>query len=225
MGSTPLGGLGWPAATGVNQQPQQQNPAPTSGLSASGSMNPFGFGTIGNGAMTANLAETNSQTGQMRNQLIPQFAQNMGAYAAPAGQFFQNLTNLGSPYYQQAQQSVFSQGAQQANNQSGQARQQLGAQGYGFTPSGAEAGMMGGMATGTSGSMAQNFLTQLFQNEQLQMGGAQGLSQLAQMFNPSQLTGQNTNANFQQPTNTAAEMMSGIGSMVGGIFGDKGIPT
>lgn len=139
-----------------------------------------------------NAGLLNVETGQMRNDLIPQFASTLFGYAQPAAQTFANFANLGSPYYQQQQQSSFNQGVQQNNNAAAQAKQQLQSQGYGHTPSGAMAGMIGGMQQSGAQSLAQQFLQNLFQNENLQMQGAQSLAQLAAQFNPNALLGQST---------------------------------
>ncbi len=136
-----------------------------------------------------NAVLNNIIAGQMKNQLAPQFAQLMQQYGGQAGDFFKQLMNLGSPYYQQKQQEGFTQGVQQNQNAAGMAKQQLGAQGYGNTPSGANAAMIGGMQQAGSQSLAENYLQNLFQNEQMQAQGAAGLGQMAQLFNPTQLLG------------------------------------
>jgi hypothetical protein len=138
-----------------------------------------------------------------------------------AGNLFQNYMNLGSPYYQQAQRSVWEQGTQQANNAAALARQQLSSQGYGYTPSGAEAAMIGGMGTGTAGSLAQNYLQQLFNNQQLQMNAGQSMSQLASLFNPAQFTGQPVS--FVNDPNSLAANLGAVGSLMGGMFGQYGM--
>lgn len=214
---------GWAGQSGVNQPGTNPLPPVASQPLASGNnLNPYGFGVRGGGNLTANLAENNLQTGIQRNALIPQYAQQMFGMGGNAAQFFHTLMNLGSPYYQQAQRSVFEQGNQQNQNAAAQARQQLGAAGYGYTPSGAMAGMFGGMAQGGAQSLAQNYLQQLFNNQQLQAQGAQGLAGLAQLFNPAQLTGQQTNPAIQQPTNTLAQDLGAVGQLAGSIFGGGG---
>lgn len=216
--------LGWQGQTGVNQ-PQGSSPFPTTSPVTGGTnTNPYGFGTIGGGAIAANLPETNIQTGLLKNQLIPAMSQYMFGAGGAAGNFYNQLMNLGSPYYQQQQRASFEQGNQQAQNAAAQARQQLSSQGYGYTPSGAEAGMIGGMAQQAAGNLNTTFLQNLFNNEQLQAQAAQGLSQLASLFNPAQLAGSSIGTDIPQPTNTAAQAMSGIGGMLGGLFGSSGVP-
>lgn len=230
--------LGWPGQTGTNMPPSTSVPGspslfgtptgplqlPAGPAGTPGSTNPYGFGKIGGGAMAGNLAETNLQSGMYKNALAPLFAQMMFGTGGDAANFFKTLMNLGSPYYKEQQRASFEQGTNQGQNALAQAMQRLNASGYGAAPSGLQAAMLGGQATGQAQDLSQLFLQNLFQNEALQMQGAQGLSSLAQLFNPSSLlTG--TNPNIQQPTNTAAEMMSGIGQLAGGIFGSKGIPT
>ena len=155
--------------------------------------NPGNFANPKGGYETQrNVADTNIQTGQMRNQLIPLFASLMQKYGGNAGQFFQTLMNLGSPFYKQKQQQSFEQGTKAGQDAAAQSREQLQASGTGYTPSGAGAAMMGGEAQAEAGNQEEMFLNNLFQNEQLQMAGAGGLSQLAALFNPASLTGQQT---------------------------------
>lgn len=230
--------LGWPGQTGTNMPPSTSVPGspslfgtptgpvalPAAPSGAPGSQNPYGLGRIGGGALAANLAETNLQTGLYKNQLAPLFAQMMFGSAGPAQDFFKTLMNLGSPYYKEQQRASFEQGTNQGQNALAQAMQRLNASGYGAAPSGLQAAMLGQQATGQAQDLSQLFLQNLFQNEALQLQGAQGLSQLASLFNPSSLlTG--ISPQIQQPTNTAAEIMGGIGSLAGGIFGGGGIPT
>lgn len=127
--------------------------------------------------------------GQQRNDLIPKFVNLMFGYGGNAGDFFQKLMDLGDPYYQQKQAEGFRAGVDENENAAAKARQQIAAQGYGATPSGATAATIGAMNVEGAKSLSQQFLEQLFQNENLQLGGAQGLAHLAALFNPSQLFG------------------------------------
>jgi len=142
-----------------------------------------------------------------------------------ASKFFKMLTDAGSPFYQRKQQQTAEQGAKAGNEQAGIARERLAASGAGYGPSGAGAAMFGGMGQAEAGNQEEAFLNNLFQNEQLQLAGAQGQAQIAGLFNPSQLTGQGTPTSIEQAQNTAAQTMGAIGQMAGGIFGNKGIPT
>ena len=152
--------------------------------------NPGGYSNpYGSKEISRNMGLTNIEAGQMKNQLAPIFAQLMQQYGGQAGDFFKNLMNLGSPYYQQKQQEGFTQGVQENQNAAAMAKQQLGAQGYGSTPSGANAAMIGGMQQQGSQNLAEQYLQNLFQNEQMQMMGGQGLAGMASMFNPTQLLG------------------------------------
>jgi len=165
--------------------------------------------------ITRNANFLNVQQGQERNSLIPQFAALMQGFAGPAGDYFKNLMNLGSPYYQQQQEASFNNGVQNNNNATAQARQQLAAQGYGATPSGANAAMIGGMNMQGSQNLAQAYLQNLFQNENLQSQGASGLGTLAGLFNPASLFGNNTVSGTTQGPSAASQfqdVMSGIGS-------------
>jgi hypothetical protein len=74
--------------------------------------------------------------------------------------------------------------------------------------------MIGGMAQGGAQSLSESFLTQLFNNEQLQLAGLQGLQQTAGMYNPAPLMTNSANPNIQQPTNTGAEWLSAVGSLM-----------
>lgn len=143
----------------------------------------------------------------------------MQQYGGQAGDFFKNLMNLGSPYYQQKQLEGFQQGVQQNQNASAQAQEQLRAQGYGNTPSGANAAMIGGMNQAGSQSLAEQYLQNLFQNELMQGMGAQGITQLAGMFNPAQLLGGTSlGANVQAPSTFFQNMQSVLGGL-GQFFG------
>lgn len=173
---------------------------------------------------TRNAGGLNVEQGQLRNELIPMFANQMFSMAGPAGDFFKQLMNLGSPYYQQQQAAGFNQGVQQNQNAAAQAGQQLQAQGYGNTPSGANAAMIGGMNMQGSQNLSNQFLQQLFQNENLQSQGASGLSQLAALFNPQGLFG-NVNISGTTQGPSAADSISGLLKGVGSLFGNKGIPT
>jgi hypothetical protein len=211
----PVGGiLGGLFGSGGNPPPNPQN-SPTSvggpWGNPGGYQNPWGANEI-----QRNAALNNIQAGQMKNQLAPQFAQLMQQYGGSAGDFFSQLMNLGSPYYQQKQQEGFTQGVQQNQNAGAMAKQQLQAQGYGATPSGANAAMIGGMAQQGSQNLAEQYLQNLFQNEQMQGAGAQGLSSLAGLFNPTQLlsgTGIGSNVT-NQPSffQDFASVLGGLGA-------------
>jgi hypothetical protein len=165
--------------------------APPGPAGTPGSTNPFGFGSYGGGALRGNIGEANLQTALQRNALIPQFAKMMFGAGGTAGDFFKQLTQLGSPFYQRKQQQTFEQGSKAAQDAAGQARQRITASGAGYTPSGVGAAAFGGEAQAEAGNQEEAFLNNLFQNEQLQALGASGLSQLAALFNPNQLaTGQ-----------------------------------
>lgn len=236
--SNPLTGSSWGSqnpnqnnnAAWINQSvnpgnfgsiPQPPNPLSTpSGAPGGSALNPGGlanpFTNIKD--ITRNTGLENLMTGDLRNQLIPQFASLMTGYAGPAANFFNTLMNLGSPYYQQKQAESFNQGVQQNQNAAAQARQGLQAQGYGYAPSGATAAMLGGMNQAGAQSLSEQYLQNLFQNENLQAQGAQGLSQLAAMFNPSSLFGNvSTPGSTQGPA--AAEQAAAV---IGSIFGSGG---
>ena len=246
QGINPQNPLGWPQNTGTNipstnastaaSNPnsflsggpvQQPSIGPTFGAASNapgGANNPFGQGVRGNGDLTQNLAQSNLITGDWRNALIPYFQQMQAGQVGPAQQYFQQLMNLGSPYYQQQQRATWEQGVGQANNAAAQARQQINQAGYGYAPSGLQAASIGQQATGTAQNLSQQFLQNLFQNEQMQAAGAQGLTGLAQLFNPAALTAQGTNPSIQQPTNTFAQDVGAIGQLMGGLFGSSGAP-
>lgn len=227
----PLTGASWGAS---NNGPAMNASTPQNLLSLPGSGygapdgsktpaygNPGGFGNpLGGKETDRNVMMNNIIAGQMKNMLAPQFATLMGQYGGQAGNYFQNLMNLGSPYYQQQQSASNQAGVTQNNNAQGLARQQLAAQGVGNTPSGATAAMIGGMNQGGAQSLAQMYLQNLFQNENLQAQGAQGLSSLASLFNPTQLLG-GTSAGASPVTSptgpeTFGQIMGGIGSVFGG---------
>jgi hypothetical protein len=223
---------------GSVNQPQSQQ----SDLSASTAQNPLGNispfqvsptqvpsgskGTIGNPAglqnpgtnekdAWRNQAYLNTVMQQQKMGIGNQFNQQMTALAQPAAGYFNQLMNLGSPYYQQQQRASFTQGVQQQQNAAAQARQQLSASGYGYTPSGTSAATIGEMAQQGAQNQEQMFLQNLFQNEQLQMAGAQGLGQLAALFNPAPLLGYSSPQSTQGQT--PAQDIQAIGSLLGAL--------
>lgn len=216
MGSygNPLVGSGWnqpqsdPSQVlgATNPISLPQNTAGTNFWGGSGATlgNPGNYGNpAGAKEISRNTGLNNVIAGQLKNIMAPQFASLMGGYGTQAAgdvgaatNFFKQLMNFGSPFYRQQQTASFNQGVQQNQNAAAQARQQLGTQGYGSTPSGANAAMIGGMAQQGSQNLAEQYLQNLFQNEQLQTMGAQGMdtsaglmAQLAGLFNPTQLLG------------------------------------
>ena len=185
--------------------------------------NPVGLQNPGTNQKDAsrNQSYLNTIMEQQKIGIGNQFNQQMTALAQPAAGYFNQLTNLGSPYYQQQQRSSFESGVQQNQNAAAQARQQLGASGYGYTPSGTAAATIGDMAQQGSQNLEQAFLQNLFQNEQMQLAGAQGLGQLAALFNPAPLMGYSSPLTTQGET--PAQLLGGLGSLVGGIFGAGGV--
>lgn len=188
--------------------------------------NPGGFGNpLGPNEINRNLGLTNVLAGQMKNALAPQYAQLMGQYGGQAGDFFSQLMNFGSPFYRQKQTEAFQQGTQQNQNAMQQAVQQLAARGMGSTPSGTTAAMIGGMQQQGAQNLAEQYLQNLFQNEQMQMQGGQGLASLAQLFNPNQLlSGTSVGANIQPQSTFFQNLQSvlgGIGQAMGG-YGQAG---
>jgi hypothetical protein len=239
--SNPLTGSGWgatPQGQGQNMF-QGTNPIQIPGMPGPGSQgisspgqnsgqptsygNPGGFGNpLGNTEIGRNAGLNNIIAGQMKNYLAPQFAQLMGQYGNQAGNFFQNLTNLGSPYYQQKQTEGFQQGVNQNQNAMSGALQGLNASGYGYGPSGARAAMIGGMQQQGSQNLAEQYLQNLFQNEQMQMAGAQGLQGMASMFNPSQMLGGTSVGTYSTQPSTFAQNFNQIASGIGDLMGGGG---
>ena len=227
--------LGWPGQTGTNAPstpggpslfgtptaPVMNPPSPGSGGLGGGPYgNPGGFGNPTGGKEVArNTILDNITRGQLQNQLIPWFTQMMGGAAGPAADFFKQLMNLGSPYYQEKQRASFEQGTQQSQNAAAGANQRLAASGYGYAPSGLQAGVLGQEATGQAQNLSQMFLQNLFQNENMQALGAQGLSQMAQLFNPSQLLG-GTSAGASPEI--SSNFFQNFSSVMSGLFGQGG---
>ncbi len=232
--------LDWLATSGVNQ-PSPNDQGPILGPPQPGTQTPqqglpgweyITGGPWGNplgvnhptrqSSITANLGAENIITAQMKNLLAPMFANMMMGYAQPAGKVFGQFANLGSPFYQQKQRQSWEQGVGQANAATGQAREQIASKGYGYAPSGLEAGMLGGAATGESGNLATNFLQNLFQNEQLQLQGAQGLSGLAGMFQPQGLMGGTSTPFGQSQASQFGDMAKGISDLLNAWWGNSG---
>jgi hypothetical protein len=177
--NNPLVGSGW-----QNSPIPQTNPiqADDQGYNPGGYHNPKGPYEI-----QRNLGLENIKAAALKNQMAPQWAKLMGQYGQGAGNFFQQLMNFGSPFYRQKQQEAFTQGTQQNQNAAAMAQQRLRSQGYGATPSGANAAMIGGMEQQGAQNLSEQYLQNLFQNEQMQGAGAEGLSSLASLFNPNSL--------------------------------------
>src|SRR5262249_1350452 len=159
----------------------------------------------------------NVELGQLREQLAPIWANLMTGYAAPAASFFDTLLNLGSPYYQQKQAALFDQGVRQNQKAAALAQQRLASKGYGYTPRGANAAMIGAMNSAGGANLVQNFLQSLFQNEQTQLAGAQGLAGLAGMFNPSGLFG-NVDVTGSTQGPTVADFMNAGANIFKSLF-------
>jgi hypothetical protein len=217
MSTSPNPLAGW-TGTNINQPP----PSNTNPISLSSpNVNP---GNLANPTSNAkdilrNTGLENLQTGALRNQLIPLFSSMMGKFGGSAGDFFTKLMDLGGPFYQQKQREGFEQGVKSNQDAAAMARQQAGAAGTGFTPSGTNVAMIGGMNQQGGQSLAEQFLQNLFQNENLQMQGGQGLAQLAGLFNPSQMTGQQVSTPGSTQGPAAAEQVAAI---LGSLFGSKG---
>ena len=221
----PLTGASWGTTAPSPMNPTLFNLPQAPGIGQSGGMmgNPGGYANPFGGKETdRNVMLNNIIAGQLKNQLAPQFANQMGQYAGPAGGYFQNLMNLGSPYYQQQQRATFEQGNQQNQNAAAQAKQQLNAQGYGYSPSGAEAGMIGGMAQQGAQNLTNAWLQNLFQNENLQMQGAQNLTQLASLFNPTQLLGGTSAGASPVISPTTPQSLSTVLQGIGSLFPHHG---
>ena len=221
--ANPLTGSGWGSSPMGSTNPIQAPPNP--GLSAGNRQgsygNPSGFDNgTGSGEIHKNMALENILSAQMKNQLAPQWANLMGQYGGQAADYFKNLMNLGSPYYRQKQQEAFTQGVGQNQNAGAQAQQQLRSQGFGSTPSGANAAMLGGMAQQGAQNLSEQYLQNLFQNENLQALGAQGMQGMASMFNPTPLLGGTSlGTDWQSPSNffqNFNSVTSGIGNMLTG---------
>jgi len=228
--------LGWGPQANPTQQQQPQSPlGVTSPFQSPGPTmapgdkqtpgNPAGLDNPGTNIKDAwrNQAYLNTMQQQQKMGLANNFSTAMFGAANPAAQYFQQLMNLGSPYYQQQQRASFDQGVQQNQNAAAQARQQLSASGYGYTPSGTTAATIGNMAQQGSQNLEQAFLQNLFQNEQMQLAGGQGLGQLAALFNPAPLL-----SNYSSPQSTqgptAASQFQDILSGLGNIFNPVNLP-
>jgi len=168
-----------------------------------------------------NAGYLNVMQGQLRNQLIPMFANEMFALATPAANFYDTLmSDNNSPFYQAKQSEAFNQGVMQNQNAAAQAQQQLAARGYGYTPSGANAAMIGAMNQAGAQNLAEQYLQNLFNNEQLRLQGARGLGGLAGMFNPSPLFGNIAVTGTTQGPSAASQiagLMQGAGDLFGGL--------
>ena len=186
---------------GMPQLPQMPGANYTTG-SSPGIPNPGNYSNPkGANEINRNMGIENTMSAAYKNQLAPIFAQLMQQYGMGAGNIFSQMANLGSPFYKQKQTEAFTQGNQQNQNAIAQATQQLRSEGYGSTPSGTNAAMIGGMQTAGAQSLAEQYLQQLFNNENLMLQGAGAEASLAGQFNPTQLLGGNSvGANVQAPS-------------------------
>jgi hypothetical protein len=145
----------------------------------------------------------------MIKQLWPEFwgelmkvAPYIDKATAPADaleSFAKERMDLGSPYYREQQRQTFEQGVKQSDDAAAQTRQAIARSGMGSAPSGAGIAAMGEMGTAKAGTLASNWLANLFQNQNTQLQAAgfmptvagmrlnQGQSQLqlADAFNPA----------------------------------------
>lgn len=221
--ANPLTGSGW---TNPIQSTNPISLDPNYGQGEHGSFgggpggNPGNLGDFGStGSLNKNLMLDNVTAGQMKNQLAPQFASFMGQYGGDAAGYYKQLMDLGSPFYKQKQQEAFQQGNQQNQNAMSMANQQLNASGYGAAPSGARAAMVGGMNQQGAQSMAEQYLQNLFQNENLQTQGAQGMASMASLFNPTQLLGGTSLGTTPAPGQSAIQNLQGVASAIGSVAG------
>lgn len=209
---------GWGGQTDPNQFGSIPSPSPVPTVNTGASGNP---GNLPN--PTSNIKDSwrnqaflNTLMQQFKLGLGGNWAQLMQGYAAPGASFFKTLMDLGSPFYQQKQRASAEQTEKSFGDEAGKARQQVQAMGAGYTPSGVGAATAGGMGVAEAQAQAENFLNNLFQNEQLQVAGAQGLESTASMFNPSSLL------NFSSPQTTQGQTpgdtMSGVGSLFSSLF-------
>lgn len=226
--------LGWPGMTGTNMPPSTSGApsvpgspsmlgiptGPVAGPPQGQWGNPGNLENPGSNIkdQARNAGYLNVQQGQLRNNLIPQFASAMFGLSGPAAEFFKQLMNLGSPYYKEQQRASFEQDTQQAQNTAAGSKDRLNAAGYGAAPSGLEAATIGLEAQGESQNLSQTFLQNLFQNENLQMQASQAMAQMAQMFNPSQLFGATPNPGSTQGPTAASQFKD----IMGGLFGGGG---
>lgn len=217
----PLTGSGWNPTPPTN--PISLNPQYSTGEHGSfggGSpSNPGNLGDFGStGSLNKNLMLDNVVAGNLKNQLAPQFADLMGKYGGDAAAYFKQLMDLGSPYYKQRQQEAFTQGNQRNQDAQGQASEQLDAAGYGSGPSGAKAAMIGGMQTQGAQSLAEQYLQNLFQNENLQAQGASGMASMASLFNPTQLLEGTSLGTVPAPGQSGIQNFKDIAQGIGSVF-------
>lgn len=215
MSTAPNPLAGWTGAN-INQPPPTSPVSPVApNLNPGGLANPF----TNIKDITRNTGLTNLTTGALRNSLIPMFANLMTGYGGQAGDFFKKLMDLGSPFYQQKQREGFEAGVKSNQDAAAQARQRASAAGAGFTPSGSNVAMIGGMEEEGGKSLAEQFLQNLFQNENLQKGAGDSLMQLAALFNPSSMASANVSTPGSTQGPAAAEQVAAI---MGSLFGSGG---
>jgi hypothetical protein len=202
----------WPGTSGVNM--------PTPGVSQGDVDYTHANLPRSDKNLRKEAGRTNIVSGRLRNLFGPEFAKLMMGYGGDAGSFYKQLTDLGSPFYERKQQKTAEQGAKAGQDEAGLARQRLTASGAGYGPSGAGAAMFGGMGQAQAGNQEEAFLNNLFQNELLQLQGAQGQAQLASLFNPTGMLGGNVEQISRGPS--AAQNFATTLGALSGLFKPKG---
>lgn len=93
----------------------------------------------------------------------------------------QSRMNLGSPYYQQHQREAMTSDAQKFNQFAGQLTGMMAPSGFGSAPSGLATAELGDFTRGAGATTAEDYLQNLFQNENLSMTAAGMFPQVPQL--------------------------------------------
>lgn len=127
------------------------------------------------------LANINSEVGagnQFIRSATPDLASAMTSFQSMTpeidalSKLLQSRMNLGSPYYQQHQTEAFTSDAQKFNDMAGQLTGMLSRGGYGSSPTGLATAAMGDFSRGAGQTMSEDYLQNLFQNENTQLTAA-----------------------------------------------------
>ena len=151
--------------------------------------------------------------------------------------FFSQYMGKGSPLLNQVQSQSTANTSNQFAGNAAQEGEELKGSGFGASPTGTGAGVMGQNYAAEAQASSGNFLKNLLANEQMKFQAAQGLSNLGAMMKPGQTNYVSQDPTASNPLGVAAGMVSGaingaqnstanggnaIAGAAGGIGANKG---
>lgn len=133
--------------------------------------------------------------------------------------FFTPYLKEGSPFLEKIQSAAAGQNAQETNNAAGQFREEMGATGTGYGPSGSTAAGLSRIGSNAATTGASNYLADLLNNEQIKFNAAKGLESAGTMAGSQQ---NQPNVNVNLPSQSGASGISAFGDVLKNIL--KSIP-